>query len=102
MAGADTLLDISNTENNLEMNKDVEERKLHTMAKVHDFLEMGQGRQNLGATQKESRARNKEMTAVGFISDMEEIVKASWSVFQHDGVAAFRLSERSPCHHLCL
>jgi len=24
------------------------------------------------------------------------IVKASWSLFQHDGVAAFKLSERSP------
>jgi len=27
---------------------------------------------------------------------MEEIVKASWSLFQHDGAAAFKLSERSP------
>jgi len=36
------------------------------------------------------------MTAVGFISDTEEIVKASWSLFQHDGAAAFKLSERSP------
>jgi len=35
------------------------------------------------------------MTAVGYISDMEEIVKASCSLFQHDG-AAFKLSERSP------
>jgi hypothetical protein len=36
------------------------------------------------------------MTAVGYISDTEEIVKASWSLFQHDGAAAFKLSERSP------
>jgi len=36
------------------------------------------------------------MTAVGYISDTEEIVKASWSLFQHDGAAAFTLSERSP------
>jgi len=35
------------------------------------------------------------MTAVGYISDAEEIVKASWSLFQHDGAAAFKLSERS-------
>jgi len=35
------------------------------------------------------------MTAVGYISDMEEIVKASWSLFQHDGAAAFESSERS-------
>ena len=27
---------------------------------------------------------------------MEEIVKASWSKFQHDGAAAFKMSERSP------
>jgi len=36
------------------------------------------------------------MTAVGYISDTEEIVKASWSNFQHDGAAAFKLSETSP------
>jgi len=27
---------------------------------------------------------------------MEEIVKSSWSLFQHDGAAACKLSERSP------
>jgi len=78
------------------MKKEVEERKLHRMAKVHDFLQMWQGSQNLGATQMESRAQNKQMTAVGYISNTEEIVKASWSLFQHDGAAAFKLSERSP------
>jgi len=36
------------------------------------------------------------MTAVGYISDTEEIIKTSWSNFQHNGVAAFKLSERSP------
>jgi len=36
------------------------------------------------------------MTAVEYISDTEEIIKASWSLFQHDGAAAFKLSERSP------
>jgi hypothetical protein len=36
------------------------------------------------------------MSAVGYILDTEEIVKASWSLFQHDGAAAFKLSERSP------
>jgi len=36
------------------------------------------------------------MTAVGYILDTEEIVKASWSLFQHDGAATFKLSERSP------
>jgi len=66
------------------------------MAKVHDSLEMWQGSQNLRATQKESRAQNKQMTTVGYILDTEEIVKSSSSLFQHDGAAAFKLSERSP------
>jgi hypothetical protein len=66
------------------------------MAKVHNLLEMWQGNHNLRATQKKSRAQNKLMTAVGYISDTKQIVKASWSLFQHDGPAAFKLSEKSP------
>jgi hypothetical protein len=66
------------------------------MARVHDFLEMWQGSQNLRATQKQSRAQNKQMTAIGYISDTAESLQASWSLFQHDGAAAFKLSERSP------
>jgi hypothetical protein len=96
LAGTDPELDNANTENDLAMKKEAEERKVHRMAKVHDFLEMWQGSQNLHATQKESRAQNKQMTAVGYISDTKEIVKASWALFQHDGAAAFILSERSP------
>jgi len=96
LAGTDPELDTMNTEDNSEMKKAAEERKLHRMAMVHDFLEMWQGSQNLRATQKESRSHNTQMTAVGYISDMEEIVKSSWSLFQHDGAAAFKLSERSP------
>jgi hypothetical protein len=92
----DRELDTAHTENNSEMKKEAEERKLHRMAKVHNFLEMWQGSQNLRATQKESRAQIKQMTAVGYISDTEEIVKSSWSLFQPDGAAAFQLSERSP------
>jgi len=78
------------------MKKEAEERILHRMAKVHDILEMWQGSQNLRATQKESRAQTKQMTAVGYILDTEDIVKPSWSLFQHDGAAAFKLSQRSP------
>jgi len=96
LAGTDSELDTTNTENDAEIKQEAEERKLHRMAKAHDFLEMWQGSQNLRATLKESRAQNKQMTAVGYISDTEEIVKASWSLFQHDGAAAFKLSERSP------
>jgi len=84
------------TENDSEMKKEAEDGKLHRMAKVHDFLEMWQGSRNLHATQKESCAQNKQMTAVGYISAMEDIVNASWSIFQHDGAAVFKLSERSP------
>jgi hypothetical protein len=36
------------------------------------------------------------MTAVRYISDTEEIIKASWSNLHHDGAAAFKLSEKSP------
>jgi hypothetical protein len=96
LAGTDPELDTMNTENDSEMKKEAKDRKLHRMAKVHDFLEMWQGSQNLRATQKECCAQNKQMTAAGYSSDMEEIVKSSWSLFQHDGSAAFKLSERSP------
>jgi len=57
---------------------------------------MWQGSQNIHATQKGSRAQHMEMTAVGYISDTEETIKASWSNFQHDGAAASQLSEKSP------
>jgi hypothetical protein len=66
------------------------------MAKVHNFLEMWQGSQNTHATQKESRTQNKQMTAVGYISDIEEIIQASLSLYPHDRAAAFELLERSP------
>jgi len=96
LVGTDPALDTTNTENDSDMKKEGEERMLHRMAKVYDFLEMWQGSQNLCATQMDSRAQTKQMTAVGYISDTEEIVKSSWSLFQHDGAAAFKLSERSP------
>jgi len=93
LAGDDTWLDLDSTDNDMEMKREAEEKQLHRMAKVHDILEMWQGSQTLRATQKESRAQNKQMTAVGYISDTEEIVTASWSNFHHDGAAAFKLSE---------
>ena len=66
------------------------------MDKVHNFLEMWQGSQNLCATEKKSHTQNKQMTAVGYISDTEGIVKKSWSSSQPDGAAALKLLERSP------
>jgi len=88
--------DTMNTENDSEIKKEVKEWKLHRMAMVHDFVEMWQGSQNLRATQKETWAQNKRMTAVGSISDTEVIIKAPASLFLHDGAASFKLSERSP------
>jgi hypothetical protein len=57
---------------------------------------MWQGSQNICATEKESHGQKKQMTAAGYISDTKDIIKASWSKFQHDGAAAFELSEISP------
>ena len=96
MVRTDPEVDTTNRENDAEMKEEAEERTMHRMGKVHNFLEMWQGSQNLRATQNESHPQNKQMTAVGFISDMEEIVKASWSLFQPAGAAAFKLSKRSP------
>ena len=96
LAGTDPALHTRNTENNSEMKKDVKERTLHRMSKFRNCMEMWQGSRNVCATQKESRIQNTRMTAVGYISDTEEIIKASWSLFLADGVAAFKLSERSP------
>jgi hypothetical protein len=77
----------------IELKREAEERKLHRMAKVNDFLEMWQGSQNPRATLSESCAHTMQITAVGCISATEDIVNTSWTNFQHDGVAAFKLSE---------
>jgi len=100
-AGADPELDTMNPENDSEIQKEAEERKLHRMAKVYNFLEMWQGSQKLCATQKKSRTQDKQMTAVGSILDTEEIVRALWSLIQHEGAAAFKLSGRSPLPPPC-
>jgi len=96
LAGNNPVLDTTGTENVFEMKRVPEERIFHRMAKVHDFLKIWQGSQNLYATQKESRIYHNQITAVGYISVLEEIVKASWSNVEHDGAAAFKLSERLP------
>ena len=96
LAHDDPVRDMMNTDHNLEVNREAWERKIHRMAKVHDILEMWQGSQNLRAIQKESGTQRKQMTAVGYFSDTEAMVNASWSNFPHDGAAAFELSKRSP------
>jgi len=99
LAGNYPVLDRSESDNHSELKREAEERKLHRMAKVHDLLEIWQGSQHLLTAQKESPSQNKQMTAVGYISDTEESVVGSWSLFHHDGAAAFTLSERSPLPH---
>jgi hypothetical protein len=91
LGGNDQALDITETENNLEFRREVEKRQLHLMAKVYYFLEMWQDSQNFSATQKEFCTQNKQITAVGYISDSEEIMKAFWPNYQQYGVAAFNL-----------
>jgi len=95
LAGDNPISDPTSTDNDMEMKREEEQQNFHRMAKVHEFLEMWEGSQNLRATQKESRAQNKQMAAVEYISHTQEIVKASWSHFQHDGAAAFELVEKS-------
>jgi len=58
MAGDDQALHTTNTANNSEMKKEVEEWTVHRLAMVHNVLVMWQGSQNLSATEKKSRTRN--------------------------------------------
>jgi len=102
LAGDNPALDTTSTEHDMEMKWEVEQMMLDWMAKVHDLLQIWQGSQNLRATQMESRTQNTKMTAVGYISDTEEIVIASWSHFQLDGAAALNCRKDHLCHQLCL
>jgi hypothetical protein len=78
------------------MKEVAEETQLHRMSMAHDFFEVWLGSQNLRDTQKESRARKKQLAAVGYTLDPEQMIKTSWSLIQHEGAAAFKLSERLP------
>jgi len=102
LAGDDPVLDRSETDNDLEFKSEAEERKLHRMAKVHNILEMWQGSQNLRTTQKESRAQDKQMTAVGYISDTEESVKACGHFFNRMVRLHLNCRKDYCCHQLCL
>jgi len=59
MTSVNPVLYTTNTENDLAMKRAAVQIILQRMAKVHNFLEMWQGSQNLCATQKESPAQNK-------------------------------------------
>jgi hypothetical protein len=93
LAGNNPVSNTTNTENSSAMTIEAKEQTLHKIAKVDNFLYMWQGRQNLGDIQKESGAHIEQMTAIGYLSDMEDIVNASWSLFHRGGAAACELSE---------
>jgi hypothetical protein len=76
-AGDDLAVDLTNPQNKLEIKIEPEEKRLHKWAKVHDVLEIWQGSQNQQSTQKYSCTQIKPMTATEYISDTEEIAKAS-------------------------
>jgi hypothetical protein len=58
------------------MKREAEQKKLHWMVKVHKLLNMWQGSYNLWASKNKTHPKTKEMSAVGYISDMQEIVIA--------------------------
>jgi hypothetical protein len=74
MANDNAVLDPTEAEHDIELKREADEKKLHRMANVHDFLEMSQSSQNLRAIQRESRAQNNQMTAVGYISNTEGLL----------------------------
>jgi len=58
------------------MNKEAEQRPLHRIANVHNFLQIWQDSRNQYATQMKSRAQNRKVAAVGDILDTEEMLTA--------------------------
>jgi len=50
LGGDNPVSDMTNTENDPERKKEVEEWKLHRMAKIHDLLDMWQGSHTLRTT----------------------------------------------------
>jgi hypothetical protein len=86
-------LTTTGNENDLKLTREVEKRPLYRMAKARNLLEMWRGSQTICATQMESWAQNMQLAVVGYISDTEETFTASWSKFQYDAKAPFRLSE---------
>jgi hypothetical protein len=96
LADTDPALDTMNTENDSEMKKEAKNRIFPRIAKVYNFLEMWQGSHYIRVTKKDFRAQTMQMITMVYISNTDDIVKASWLLFQHNGAAAFKLSEQSP------
>jgi len=84
------------------MKKEAEERKFHTVAKVHDLLEMWQGSQNLCDSQKESQSQNGQKTDVGYTSVTEAIFKPPGHSFNIMVRLLLNYQKDHLCHQLCL
>jgi len=101
LAGADPELVTMNTENNSEMEKEVEERKLHRMAKVHNFVARWQGSQNLRVTQKEPLVQQCRQLPL----DTFRTWRRSTKHRSHSFTLMVRLHSNCPkdllCHQLC-
>jgi hypothetical protein len=102
LAGKNPVLDMTEAENDIELKRDAEKRKLHRMAKVHDILEMWQGSQNFRATQRESCAQNKQMTAVGYISNTEGLLTHPGQTVNMMVQLHLNCREDHLSHQLCL
>jgi len=95
LAGGNKVLDTMETKHDFQMERDMVDRTLHTLAKVCDFWETWHGSQTLCDTFKKSRPQQKLISAGGYITASEEIINASWSNFQHDSAAACAMVKRS-------
>jgi hypothetical protein len=102
LARNNPVLDTTEAENNIALKRKAEERIFHTIAKGYDLLGMWQGSQNLRATQKASRPQPKQMTAVGYLLNTEEIVDASWTNFHNMVQLHLNCQKDHISHQLCL
>jgi len=102
LAGYDPVLDPDSTDNDREMQREAEDKTLHRMAKVHEFLGMWQGSQTLRATQKESRDQNRQMTAVGSIMISKRSSKHPGQTFIIMVWLLINCRKNHQCHQRCL
>jgi len=77
LAGDHPAFNTTSTENDIEKKREAEVNMLYRMATVHEILEMWQGHQYLRATEEDSHTQITLITAVGWISDTQEIENAS-------------------------
>jgi hypothetical protein len=78
------------------MMREVEERTFPRITKVVNFWEMRQSKPHQSATKKESPVHNMRMTFRVYILDLEEIFRAFWEHFPHQGAAGYKLSDTTP------